>query len=824
MSLHTVIEAHPDVGGVGSLTINQSASTLSQGYTANSVLKNYTLQKVGTNPRDLYVTWAFDENAGWLRLSDGTKKMAGYRTVWEYCVASNIWIVGQDKTEEVKYSAYTAPEKAIAIRVRSILVSKTHEYTTYATGEKEQRIYFIGKWTDYRYRNFEFYPDKGTSPTLELVDNSLTISSSNIDVTEANAKRIPKYINYQLARNDIAYNSFEVQVNNLGYASAKIILPDGGDRYSVRAREKWNNVYGEWSDFGEYVSTRPATIVASSYTASAISENSVHLEWGAAKGANSYTVEYTYQSSYFDTNTSEVSSADTQLPRIDILNIDVADNHNTWYFRVKSINDNGESDWSVIRAVTLGQAPASPTTWSSVQSAIVGDVVTLYWAHNSKDGSKEVSANLELTVNGKVSTITVNRSSTLEDGEPSSYTLQTSGYSAGAKIQWRVRTKGAHPNYGTWSVERLISVYSRPTLSLEIINSQSQVIGTSLTALPVYLVGTAGPNSQNATGLSVSIRANQTYQGTDVVGNIVTILEGDLVYSKYYAMNTNTYRIELSADNLSLMSGISYTITATVSMNSGLTATASNTVTVSWVGNDYLIDADLIYDKSNCAMYVRPFCVSNTTGDYVSGVTMDVYRREYDGTFAKITSNIPNTLTTFAVDPHPSLNYARYRIVVRTLSTGEIDYNDLPAYTIKEMSCILQWDETWQMFDVTDDPYEQSASVPLNGSMVKLPYNLDVSDDYDADVELVTYAGRRSPVSYYGTQLGQSATWNMEIEKSDINTLYALRRLAVWMGDVYVREPSGSGYWARVKVSFSQKHKDLTIPVTLNITRVEGGI
>lgn len=38
------------------------------------------------------------------------------------------------------------------------------------------------------------------------------------------------------------------------------------------------------------------------------------------------------------------------------------------------------------------------------------------------------------------------------------------------------------------------------------------------------------------------------------------------------------------------------------------------------------------------------------------------------------------------------------------------------------------------------------------------------------------------------------------------------------------REPSGSGYWANVKVSFSRTHCALTIPVTFDITRVEGGM
>ena len=63
----------------------------------------------------------------------------------------------------------------------------------------------------------------------------------------------------------------------------------------------------------------------------------------------------------------------------------------------------------------------------------------------------------------------------------------------------------------------------------------------------------------------------------------------------------------------------------------------------------------------------------------------------------------------------------------------------------------------------------------------------------------------------------------MDIPKYDKNTLYGLRRLAIYTGDVYVREPSGSGYWANISVSFSQKHAELTIPVTFEITRVEGG-
>jgi hypothetical protein len=131
-------------------------------------------------------------------------------------------------------------------------------------------------------------------------------------------------------------------------------------------------------------------------------------------------------------------------------------------------------------------------------------------------------------------------------------------------------------------------------------------------------------------------------------------------------------------------------------------------------------------------------------------------------------------------------------------------------------------DEQWEDIETdNEDPFETPA---YTGSRLKLPYNIDVSDDHDNDVELVEYIGRSHPVSYYGTQRGETATWNVEIDKNDEETLLGIRRLAIYMGDVYVREPSGSGYWANVSVSYSQKHNDLTIPVTFKIARVEGGM
>ena len=146
----------------------------------------------------------------------------------------------------------------------------------------------------------------------------------------------------------------------------------------------------------------------------------------------------------------------------------------------------------------------------------------------------------------------------------------------------------------------------------------------------------------------------------------------------------------------------------------------------------------------------------------------------------------------------------------------------MPGYPVQEKSIIIQWDEEWSNFQTSEEGRLEQP--PWSGSLLKLPYNVDVSDKYNTDVSLIEYIGRENPVSYYGTQRGISSTWSVEIDREDVDTLYALRRLAIWMGNVYVREPSGSGYWANVSVAFSQKHCDVTIPVTLDIKRVEGGV
>jgi hypothetical protein len=307
-----------------------------------------------------------------------------------------------------------------------------------------------------------------------------------------------------------------------------------------------------------------------------------------------------------------------------------------------------------------------------------------------------------------------------------------------------------------------------------------------------------------------------------VTGEYIYVNEGEEIYSQIFNISTNPLTITLSAGNIILENNQSYLITATVSTDSGMTAEQTQTFSVRWSDDqEYSPDAAISIDRKSYSANISPFCIDKA--NYITDdVTLSVYRRETDGSLKEIATDLRNDGVITVTDPHPALDYARYRIVAISKSTGNADFVDLPGVPILEPSIIIQWDERWSQYNYYEDDV---PDIPAwTGSLLRLPGNIDISESRNMDVALIEYIGRKHPVSYYGTQRGETATWSTDIPKRDKETIYALRRLSDWDGDVYVREPSGTGYWAHIKVSFTITHLEVVIPVTLDITRVEGGI
>lgn len=826
------------------------------------VIKPSAILLLPGSERELFVNWTKN-----LAYASDTEH---YECKWSYTTGSvdsngkTIWKASTSTTTDLQ-SFYTAPSEATKVRfiVKPIPKKNKNDVAIYRSDWSNEIFYTFAE------------PDKVVEtppvPTISVTNYLLALQLTvevNINF-EATLARFQIYRNDEFIYYDSATNGDYIDFRT-GNAT-HTLTATAGSRYKVRCRVHRNGVWSAWSDWSANTDSPPAA--PSGITkCEATSATSIYVEWDSVDMAESYTLEWANKKTDFDGTDKVQSKTGITVNHFELADIEPG---KEYFFRVKATNNKGDSAWTEIKSVVIGNGPVSPTTWSSTTTATLGETVTLYWVHNAEDNSTQSFAILELDVNGNVTTHKIT-------GETAKWTLDTSGYTEGAKIEWRVQTAGITNEEGDWSIKRNIDVYAPPILEMSVTDSNGSSV-TSLNSLPLKISAEAGPSNsvQKPVSYRISVIANDSYETEDNLGNSVVVNSGSSVYSQYInaqSENPGLLDVILSAGDLTLKNNVSYSVVCSVTMSSGLTAEARHNFTVSWEAFGYSPDASIAIDKERFTASIHPHCskdivtyykVTRSTSSYtktattipepesmipvVNGVTttgenvyqtiidgstiyycivmnsepvtdvlLSVYRRETDGTFTEIASDLDGTKNITVTDPHPALDYARYRIVAITKSTSEVSYTDVPGVPVGGSAIVIQWDEQWLSSERYDG--ESVAEVPQwYGSLIKLPYNIDTSEKTDPDVEFANYIGRSHPVGYYGTHIGETATWNTEIPKNDTDTLYGLRRLQKWMGNVYVREPSGTGYWANVKVSFNRKHKDVIIPVTIEVTRVEGG-
>lgn len=908
------------VGQQINLTANSSSSsstTTTSTVMTKPVIKQFGLQSNADNT--LFATWTWNRSH--------TKS---YKVSWTYATGDGVAFNGNlsENTVDADYPAlarqslYSIPSNATKVQFKVKPISETYEKNDVETN------YWDASWSDVKTWTVTTPLGVPDTPDVDIDKFKLTATLDNIDIDGAT------HIEFQVVK-DNSSSPFSTKKAAITSSHASCVFTiSAGSQYKVRCRayKSSNKTYSDWSQYSSNTGTIPSA-PESITEIKALSETSVSITWSAVSNATGYDIEYTTKKIYFGTSSEVQSMSVTDSTTAIVTGMTSGEEY---FFRVKATNSEGDSGWSEIVSIIIGEPPSAPTTWSSTTTAIVGETVTLYWVHNASDDSSQTYAELQLYIGDTLEEHTVKNSEDEDEKDKTSqWVLDTSNYVEGTSVKWRVRTAGITKEYGDWSIQRTIDIYAPATLEMSITDNSGNPVET-LTSFPFYVKAVAGPKTQAPIGYHLSIKSNEIYETIDNIGNSKTINKDEEVYAKYFDTN-QALLAELSAGSIDLENNVEYTVTCTVSMNSGLTAEATSTFIVNWVEAQYIPNAEVGLDEDTMTANIRPYCengelvyyqvntetvlykktdtifdfafgepisgattttgeqvyngmstsgytgyfcpvdngetiyykvaiepgictksstvlesvwgnlingVTTTTGEQVydgvttagdsvfyciveektpvNGVLLSVYRREFDGSFTELATGLSSAKTTTIVDPHPALDYARYRIVAITEDTGAVGYYDLPGYPVGGKAAIIQWDEDWSSFETSEE--DELEQPPWSGSMLKLPYNIDVSDSHSPDISLIEYAGRSHPVSCYGTQLGTTATWNLEIEKDDKETLYGLRRLARWMGDVYVREPSGSGYWASITVSFSQKHCELTIPVTLSISQVEGGV
>lgn len=656
---------------------------------------------------------------------------------------------------------------------------------------------------------------------------------------------------------------------------------DYGEVYKVRCRaykHKGDSTagkyqYSEYSEFSEEQNAPTTAPVLKSVTVT--TKNSIEVVWTTVKSAQIYYVEYVAKdprydvpmNKYFDiigiqkqTETINVKQdgIDTTQPRIKRSIVNLSEGAE-YYIRVGSTTSASGSttiktQWSNIMSFMLGMKPEPPTVWASNKIVAIGDPLKLYWTHNPKDSSVQTQAIMEFAYGTYRYDEKGNKEFVATATEPYIYPgtygddIVTKSYKSdpdniadqtyiweidtthekaanGAAIKWRMKTAGVlvddddYPYYSDLSEYNIVDIYEKPSLMATLRDVNGEIIQSAgeLTSFPLKVEMSVGDyDNQRPTGYYISITANskEGYEIVNDLGEVEYVAAGTAVYSKYIDTNESDWTEEISANHVTLADDVEYTVTCSVYMSSGLTSQKSNTFVTSWVESYIVPFATAFINPDDLSASIRPY-----TNGMEDDVILSVYRKEYDGSFTEIESNIQNG--TWITDPHPALDYARYRIIAKSTSNGAVEYHDIPPIEVGEKSLVIQWDESWDYLYTTDD-----GDTPIYsrvGSMLKLPYNISISYSNNPDTSLVKYIGRKNPVSYYGTQIGEQESWSTVIEKADKETLYAIRRLSIWMGDVYVREPSGTGYWANVSINYSTSSQDLTVPISINVNRVEGG-
>lgn len=784
--------------------------------TAPKIAKlDISAEQVPGSPGSIYAVCKWQPIINKTGLSVADMHVDSIKYTWSYQVSNGQWFDNSEETSsqyenfEIVIPPHTIENTAKKVRIKIMPVSQ--EYTDAYTDTLPYWKSSYSEWFEFDLAMLD-PPAPSNAPSISIDKTVLTAVIDNYNTEAADSVEFEIVQDYSKV---IATGSSVTALLLLGHAELKYTIALG-HTYTARARGVKGAKHSEWTEYSSAVNTGPTTPDRIE-SCQAQPGNMVKLTWTYVANAETYEIEYAERLEWFDVS-SEVKSEETE-DNVSMRIITPGDEGRTWYFRVRAKNSDGESGWTEPVSCILAKTPQPPTTWSDSTVISLGETATMFWVHNAEDGSNEREATIRYFLSSDPETehlevITDDPSDEDVSDQIHSFEFDTSSFAAGQDILWSVKTLGAAEDYSDYSTERKISVYESATVAFS--------VPEEMLSYPLSFTANAAPSAQTAVTYNVRINANESYETSDHAGNPVYVMAGQEVYSRFFDVAENELEVSIMPQDVTLENNISYTITVTVAMDSGLVAVASNDFTTALYSIEMNEpDAEVILNEENFSASIRPYLL-DSEDEIASDVTLGVYRRNFDGTFTQIGIDIPNTGNITLIDPHPALDFARYRITAKSEITGITTFKDLTGYPFSDAAgMVIQWGDEWAQLDEGETIIEQPT---FKGNLVHLPYNVNTTDSHDPDVAMIEYIGRSNPVSYFGTQLGVTSTWDTEIDAKDYETLYALRRLSIYQGNAYVRESSGMGYWAHVKVSISKTHREVTIPVSFDITKVEGGI
>lgn len=727
-----------------------------------------------------------------------SKYVSGYDIKWEQLKTvdnGKKWLPGgtisnhdrSPKSEEIK-----ADDDALAVRAKvkpNPKQFKTYTHTssksdgkiTYSYSEKE-KDYFQGHYS--AWRSFRFKKDVVLDPDQPEIsvseEDGLSITvSSKVDDEDATSMRfyltvdVPSGLGPVVSVGSGVQDSGKVKLDDdkeasytftgsssLGYTCYCVAYSGSGGTVSDKS---------ETSDYVYTVCSAPTGVKAS-----AIDSESMRVSWDSVQLAKGYVVEYATDPEYFTASPGNVKSVTIDEGTTAIIT-DLEANA-TYYARVSATNRSGvDGLWSSASdGVGLGSAPNVPTVGASSEDFVIkGRNVTLFWSQSSDDEDIEIQE-AQVSVNGSV--VEFNNGET-------SHVLKTDSYSDGDAIVWKVRVRGSYTGgdnegWSEWSEERTITVYDVPTVTAS---------ADGYEKLPLALSLTTSSSVQKPLTWDVCIRSSKAHTAQTRWCEPVAVAEGEAVWHGHYDSSASPLNISLTSDDIDLTDGQSYYVEAYAEMDSGLTAKTVSPLTfeVAWEGYaPSTPDASMSINKAGRTASIASSCSTSTA-------TLSTYRENADGSYTLVGTG-KNTY-----DDYPTFNRSSYRVVARASDSCLQSYIDVESAKLKTLDVVLEFG---------------------NETLV-LPYNVQLSESTDPDVNLNEYIGRSDYVPTYGTVLRRTYNWSCEFPRTDKERLAAVRRLSVHKGNAYFRDPHRNGFPCQISVNSDIGYDTGVVSVSMTISR-----
>lgn len=562
----------------------------------------------------------------------------------------------------------------------------------------------------------------GTPETVSNITATRVSDTQNTVTWENNSGLVSPYGKILIERSVNGGNY--AQVASLNYTAATTSYTDNSTaankyyKYRARVQSPDTTKYSAYSAVTSTVYNTPAapSNLAGTY---ATGSGSVNLTWtNNAETQSAFTLESSSDGSTWTTVSSSISASATSYT-------DSNPPLGTAAYRIKATRGALASAYSNIASVITLTEPNPPALVSPAQNITLNkpSSVVLEWQHLPKDGTAQTAATVAVSTNGTTFTEHV------ISGSASTYTLNTSSYSAGTTVYWKVKTKGAYASYGEYSSVYSFKIEQAPTVS---ITSPASTVTNS----PVVVAFTySEPN------------------GSQKSANISIATGGEIKYQQNIGTATS-YSIEASEwlpDN-----GKTYTVTVSVESTTSLTKTVSKNFTTSYSGAPSPT-ATATYDEevASVEIQVTP-STSGTPTDHCG-----VWRVDADGE----TLIIDNFAGGSVIDPTPPLDQEiTYRCVAFT-SAG------IPSQTLVNITvpsggyAYFNWDK-----------------------VARVGMDLNWSTSIEHDRTLYRVVGRRDPVSRHSSKRTKTISANGTVWWDSDQPFEELQDFA---GTVIFREPRG---------------------------------